>query len=88
MQNLTKILRRLHFFRTCKFLFLFCGLKPKPEVNSTKGLGGFVGTIEAYKMQKEKLQKCTRGRDIGVDVPRLAPPSAQTGSKFHEVTYG
>ena len=39
-------------------------------------------------MQKEKLQNVQGGRDIGVDVPRLAPPSAQTGSKFHEVTYG
>ena len=37
------------------------GDDPKPEVNSAKGLVGFVGTIETYEMQKEKLQKCTRG---------------------------
>jgi len=70
-------------------LISILGLTPKPEVNSVKGLGGFVGTIETYEMQKEKLQKMYKGAEIlEVDVPPVAPPSTQTGSKFHEVTYG
>ena len=55
------------------------GADPQTGSKLRERTGGFVGTIETYEMQKEKL---------GVEVPRLAPPSAQTGSKFHEVTYG
>ena len=55
-------------------MILILGDDPKPEVNSAKGLGGFVGTIEINEMQKEKLQKCARGQDIGDRISTFGAP--------------
>ena len=65
------------------------GADPQTGSKFREWTGGFCRDLRDLQNAKRKTAKIYKGAEIlGVDVPRLAPPSAQTGSKFHEVTYG